>query len=476
MIEIRGELELTDEESIDESPTDRAERFLYQVAADATYGTFADFYDYYQGDWEIEPDELSYVENYEQIESSTVEDNEQREFSVYKYRFRIKLTTDIIDVERGGLQHLIGILAGDTFRLYDDKVGDYKCSIDEVNLDEETKRIAVESFRTENANEISNIREQFDLEEKMPFLAYSFKPRVGLQFEQVREITKGVLKEGFHLVELDTRNLNLSDERVGQLLELANEVQNIDTSHTTRFAPNLTVPPDMAVDLYRRFIEYQDDPVVLKVDGGLDGISTCQAIRKIYSEEYEAERDPPIITCYPLLRYSITDKYVPEDFLVDTLARSGADIIYPGGRPNLEAAPRGFDQEEANRLRNALDRYDGFTNRGWPMPTIAGGIYAGQLHTFYELLGPSVSYFIGGGIAVHKEGPQEGARLCADIIETLAEEHRDEPNRTAPLRQNIEDRINKAYASDELDYKVPGEYIDPEDVLDARGVRPFYDR
>jgi ribulose 1,5-bisphosphate carboxylase large subunit-like protein len=58
---------------------------------------------------------------------------------------------------------------------------------------------------------------------------------------------------------------------------------------------------------------------------------------------------------------------------------------------------------------------------GWPMLSIAGGIYPGQLQAFYELLGPDVAWFIGGGVALHKDGPTAGAALCVRVAQESAE-------------------------------------------------------
>jgi hypothetical protein len=51
------------------------------------------------------------------------------------------------------------------------------------------------------------------------------------------------------------------------------------------------------------------------------------------------------------------------------------------------------------------------------MPTIAGGVHPGQLQAFYELVGPKVAYFLGGAVALHPEGPVEGAKLCVEVLE-----------------------------------------------------------
>ena len=76
---------------------------------------------------------------------------------------------------------------------------------------------------------------------------------------------------------------------------------------------------------------------------------------------------------------------------------SGADIIYPGGAPRIGDG----DFVDFERAEQGVRRYKAMTARGWPMPSIAGGVHAGQLPAYYEILGPEVAYFLGGGVALH---------------------------------------------------------------------------
>jgi ribulose 1,5-bisphosphate carboxylase large subunit-like protein len=55
------------------------------------------------------------------------------------------------------------------------------------------------------------------------------------------------------------------------------------------------------------------------------------------------------------------------------------------------------------------------------MPTVAGGVYPGQLHGFYEHLGPKVAYFVGGAVALHKDGPKRGAEMCVRTLREAVE-------------------------------------------------------
>ena len=99
------------------------------------------------------------------------------------------------------------------------------------------------------------------------------------------------------------------------------------------------------------------------------------------------------------------------------LSLSGADIIYPGGRPTFPNERRPVWGSHADGWSRAARIYDDMISRHWPMPTIAGGIHPGHLQACYELVGPNVGYFLGGAVALHPESPVLGARLCVEVLE-----------------------------------------------------------
>src|SRR5438045_2745346 len=70
---------------------------------------------------------------------------------------------------------------------------------------------------------IDAIRARFRLPEERPLLAFSLKPRVGLSFDETRKITIDVLRAGFNIVELDSRNLALSSAPLDQWIDLGKE-------------------------------------------------------------------------------------------------------------------------------------------------------------------------------------------------------------------------------------------------------------
>jgi ribulose 1,5-bisphosphate carboxylase large subunit-like protein len=189
------------------------------------------------------------------------------------------------------------------------------------------------------------------------------------------------------------------------LLSLAQEAATLNCGHQTRFAINASGPPDRCLKITQEVIAAHAAPHVIKIDGGLDGLSACQLVRTQIGQD-------PIITCYPLLGNQMRGR-VPQRVFVKFLIWSGADIIYPSELPQLGSAA----QINATSIAEGVAWYDEITASYAAMPTIAGGIYPGQLHAYYELLGEDVAFFLGGAVALHPDGPIRGAELCKKIID-----------------------------------------------------------
>lgn len=250
-------------------------------------------------------------------------------------------------------------------------------------------------------------------------------PRVGLTYAETREVALDVLRMGFNIVELDARDLSLRSAPLSDWITLGIEAAQAG-SHVTAFAPNLSIPPHQLTNVAADWVSAVSPhgPAVMKVDGGLDGLSSIQAIRS-------ANLSPnPVLTCYPVLRNQLATAIGPNTW-VELLSLSGADVIYPGGRPTFPNERRPLWGSHAEDWSRAARRYDDFVTRGWPTPTIAGGIHPGHLHACYELLGPKVAYFLGGAVALHPKSAAEGAKLCVKVLEKaidLAAEAEEEGN------------------------------------------------
>ena len=416
---------------------DEAVQHVRQIASDAVHGTFGDFPPFWSDKWERPPHEL--------VTCNAWSDRTDR----LKFTFSLYLPEEHYPIYPVGIQHLIGVLAGDLFYLSVAGAAIRDVEVIEVLLPLSMKDKACKCFRDDRAHDIEAIRKSFALGEYEPLLAFSFKPRVGVRFEEFKKVVLAVLREGFHLVELDTRNLNLDDEWMDKLVSLAREASDLDRPHVTRFSPNLSVPPPVVTEWARQFMDVQADPVVIKIDGGLDGISSCQAVRSTFCRSGSGEHTDsrtPIITSYPLLRDQLRSR-VPSDFFVEALSMSGADIIYIGDRPQLGHTSRTLGTAGSGRLINSVRRYHSKVERGWPMPTIAGGVHAGELQAFYELMGPNVAYFLGGAVALHKDGPVAGAKLCVRVIEQAIKLKQNSPmgKPASDLDHGLKKEIEVAY-------------------------------
>jgi ribulose 1,5-bisphosphate carboxylase large subunit-like protein len=418
-----------------------------QVAADAVYGSFGDFRDeYWKKKWNSAPEDLVRVD-------AARDDNDHRKFTI-----DISINPALYDVTRGGLQHFLGVLAGDLFYLRIPGFILKDINVTKVEIPDGLSRALETTYRKE-AYSTQRIRSAFQLNSHDALLAFSFKPRVGLKADAIREITLGVLDAGFHIVEFDTRYLDLSDATVDFLLELAGEAAQVGgKGRITRLSPNLSVAAPLALDLCHRFGKTSDWPYIVKVDGGFDGLSTVQEIRRQFAGTHA-----PIITCYPLLRDQLASK-IPPDTFVAALAQSGVDIVYPGKGPSVGKPFRELGQAESEAVGEATRRYRLLADKEWPMISLAGGVYAGQLHALFELVGPKVAYFLGGAVSLHRRGPVEGARLCSKVLAKSAKLHCDALADVADLPGELIKEIEEAYDIPPGIDKNTFHYVPPRDL------------
>jgi ribulose 1,5-bisphosphate carboxylase large subunit-like protein len=376
---------------------DEAQRVVNQVRADALYGTFSELDDdFWRDRMQWPPADLSRAE-------LAGDPEEDPALKLTRYQFKLSLKADLFPPKHGGIQHLFGILAGDLLQFTLPPIRIEKIEVLELRLPEDWVEEQLSIFRGQ-ANMASGVRTQFKIDEGLPFLAFSFKPRIGFNLDSLEEIARGVLDAGFNLVELDTRFLVRNHAELSRLTEIARRLASAKRKHIGRFSINLSLPPDLMLTAAEQVSANIEPPVIIKVDGGLDGISGLQVLRRRGVRSPDGK--PIVVTCYPLLRSTLKN-FVPQSSFVGALAMSGADIIYPGGRPDLGWMVRSISghEQEKQSLEGAVLRYRRLIEQNWPLPSIAGGIYAGQLQAFYELLGPHVAWFLGGELPYIKMVP-----------------------------------------------------------------------
>jgi len=329
------------------------------------------------------------------------------------FEFDIQMPDELFPVHQGGLQHLVGIVAGDVLPTMTGTVIWKEKRITRFRLSKQLRDNAIARFRPAH-HTIPEIRAKFNLPPNRPLLAFSFKPRVGVSLTEVKEVAEKLAAAGFNIVEFDTRRL---DDPKNDL-EVWAKIQEAMTEKAkgrAAFSPNLSIRTDLAV---RAAVDWCErtagHPTTLKVDGGLDGLSTIQAIRETIV------KDPPIVTCYPSLRDSFARYLGSPDAWVDLLAISGADIIYPGRRPNFSPGRQVSGEDLENSLTQSQARYRKFVQEGWPMPTFAAGPQAGDIHVALHLLGDGTAMFLGEALTASKKGIVEAGRYIAELVDATA--------------------------------------------------------
>jgi len=326
--------------------------------------------------------------------------------------FEVRIASHLFSDARFGLQKIVHYLASD---LFERTLPGINGQIVVKSLDLGAIRDNfIQAYRSKS-HTIRDVKVAFEKGENgIPLLAFSIKPRTGLDENDYIRITTEALENGVDIVEMDTRDLpsNLCDweDLVLKLYELALKISKKE-SKVRRFSANLSLPDAALGELPQKIADmHGNEPWVVKIDGNLDGMSLIQRLRT-----NEKLANQPIITCYPLLKYPL-ERYLGAGTFVDFLALSGADIIYPGGRPRIGVG-RDIDSQHINTARF---HYRNIKECGWPMPSIAGGVHAGQLHAMHALLGPDVAYFLGGGISLARDGVGAGAKLCSESLECAA--------------------------------------------------------
>lgn len=368
--------------------------------------------------------------------------------------FAFSMPAEMFPAEAGGLQHLVGVLAGDTFSAPSNGVSWTDFQVRHLELPASIKDRCSELFGSK-APGASGARDHFRLADDLPLLAYSFKPRTGPAFDAFADDALGVLEAGFNLVEPDTRRLTTFAE-LDEWSELGRRAAQVRPGETA-FAPNLTMPADLVQDCVRRWRKaVPEGPFVIKVDAGLDGLSTIQAIRRL--EDIEA----PIITCYPLLRGTLAERIGPVT-LVELMTLCGADIVYPGFRPTFAEEKRPI---WAKQHREAARGYQRMLENTNVMPTFAGGVDPADLQVAYELLGPGTGMFLGGAVALHHKGSVAGAKVCVEVLHTAAK-------LAARAKGPVSDTFDtKLIDKIQKDYPQARKYIEPAAVFEASPETP----
>jgi hypothetical protein len=445
---------------------DAANRFIDQIKDDALYGTYGTLdREYWRGRMAFDSEKLSEVE----LLGDPVEENG----GLAGYEFELRLNSELFPPAMGGATHLFGMLAGDLLRFTLPPISLKQWRVKEVSFPADWEAAELAAFRNNNlANDIRSLRLAFKLQNGMPLLAFSFKPRVGFDLKGLEDTATQVLSVGFNIVELDTRHLPLDKAMLARLIDLSSRLADKNPKHVARLSINLSMRSDLAVTAAQELCSKCPYPAILKIDGGFNGFASVQSIRG--QGLRDGRRCGPVVTCYPLMQNALS-QYIPSDQYVTRLAASGVDIIYPGGRPDVGGMVRSLQGAGKDNQVNPVRRYKNLMQKGWPMLSVAGGIYPGQLQAFYELLGPDVAWFLGGGVALHKDGPRAGADLCFRIAnEAATNKAKAGKDWSADISERLSEQADGMFKDRSLLTDEQLRYVSPrKDLAKVHGLVPY---
>lgn len=422
MIKIKGLVQLKEESDI------HYEEIIGQIARDAAYGTYQEFP-------ESLAEKLIDFRDYVKVENAEPLEGETNSFS-----FEISISQKIFPIDEGGIQHFISTAVGDLFSGNTPNADIKKIVINSIDW---------ETIKSNNSDNINRIRLKFNLVDLEPIMAFTFKPRFGLEIDEFIKISKQVLSAGFHIVEPDTRKI-LQNSEIEKFIEFAKNVRKLTVgSHTKAFSLNLSNRNHDIDEIVCKLSRENISPIVIKIDGGLDGLTLMQKAK--------SSNPDCIITCYPLLKNQFMSK-IPTEFLNEATIYCGADIMYPSGRANIHDSVRSYGSTERHYVNNSARRYAQFIRSGTFIPTVAGGVTPAQLHIFYELYGPKIAFFLGGAVALHQDGPEHGASLCMNIIRHAVKFRQQHPTGEAEdIPEKLMNEIYSKYKS--MEYLSPSEFF-----------------
>ena len=169
-------------------------------------------------------------------------------------RFEIHAQDDLFPLEYGGIEHLLGVLAGDIrVATYNDLYIE-QLKVTRLRPSEDAGRRLLDLFRNGKAKSQDEIRRLFEIPDGQPLFGYNVKPRVGLSPEAFAENAVQAAQGGMHIIEADTRSLEHRDMAAAALLckRCADAAQS--KRRISRFGPNLTVGPVRAAEMYNEFV------------------------------------------------------------------------------------------------------------------------------------------------------------------------------------------------------------------------------
>lgn len=402
-------------------PDDVKSEEVYKLAKDMAdnmsigFGPFAS-----RINWQsigIQPRELSQIEKDCGSTARVEYYDEEEKYGLIKLKLKLRN----FDIAYGEIPLLLGVIAGDVLGLRLARGRRLK-GIKIISL--EIGSSFLDKFNGPKVG-LEGLDNIFGLG-KQPLLAFSVKPRLGLDPDQFSRLCGLAAEGGADIVEDDERLVNpvycnLKD-RLEKTLVAVKEAEQ-KTGRKKIYSINLTGRADKIVSMF----EELDKMIRKKVPEGLECIKIdvlpagFSALRSISEHFHDTGRDI-IITVYPSM-YTLYEGTFADKAPILLLSRlGGADIIYAGSPIIIDRASGRIDTDILSRVKRhyydeVLWEQSKMNKFKKCMPTVTGGVDPGTIELFYRYLGSDIGFFIGSAIIGYPDGPLKGAQICRQAIE-----------------------------------------------------------
>lgn len=247
-----------------------------------------------------------------------------------------------------------------------------------------------------------------------PLVAFSIKPRVGLDKDQIAEIARQAASGGADIIEDDERMLNPSycpiEERVKAVKEALAKIKP-QTSKTI-YSVNISCRPDKVIELVQKVLAAGAD--ALKVDVLATGFPALAQV----ADYTRGIKHPVPIFVYPAL-FRVFEHSIRREVLLELSRYMGADILYAG-------APKTTGRMDVVQSILTLRYYHDLLLRPIEnprtihrtMPSVSTNIHPGNINYLLKAIGNNdFAYFIGGGIAGNPLGVEKGTALIMKVLD-----------------------------------------------------------
>jgi ribulose-bisphosphate carboxylase large chain len=364
----------------------------------------------------------------------------------------LELPAANFDQTRLDIHHLLGVIAGDV--LGNPEIRNVK--ILNVELPESLrKHINGPTVGLDGVKKIFNLG-------KRPLLAFTMKPRLGLDADDHARLCYLSLKGGADIAEDDERLVNPAycnaKDRVRKCTALAIKATK-ETKEKKIYSVNLSAREDKIIPLFEELdaIAKNENGIGLecvKLDVPPVSFGGLQAL----SEYLHSRGRNVIITVYPEL-YWFYRKLIPASFLTGMLRWCGADVLYAGTPVILEHFGEKGKTPSIVTTRLAEMKHDIYEGALWnkegkarqSMPTVTGSVYPVTMDLLYSFLGENIGFFIGAGMLRH-ETVEQGARACRKALDAAVQRAKyTEVFKTAEIEKDEE--------------RFKSNYIDPQEMV-----------